>query len=477
MLILLGSGSTLSAQMLQGQVQTHVQAAQLGNGTLGLLIVDLDSGDVMAQMNAEQPLIPASNMKLVTTAAALGVLGKDFTFSTELRLIESEDGTTLVIHGDGDPAFGDARILEVLGLEVEDVIRDWVAAVKEAGISEVKQIIVDDRIFDREFVHASWPTNQLHRWYCAQVGAINFNDNCIDIYARPRAQGEVASINIHPIGAPVSLDNKTVSGNRHEFWFSRRPDTNQIILRGQVRHALTEAAPVTVHDPPIFFGELMQRRLREVGVSVTEVTRAEPQAVLPAGELLAAVRTSLPTVVMRCNRDSQNLFAEALIKRIGYRVTGQPGSWTNGAAGIRSFLAERIGPDAASVVIDDGSGLSRENRISPQVLMELLSAMHDDADLGPLYIASLAEPGAEFGTLRNRFRQVALSGDVRAKSGYIRGVTALSGYVVQGERTVGFVMILNDYYDGTHRVRQMMERIVADIDAAIATPDTADLGG
>lgn len=460
-----------AGQSIQGRVDKIIRSMELGRGSLGLHFVDARTGVELAGYNRTLPLIPASNMKLVTTAAALTTLGEDFVFSTQLRLHER----TLIIHGDGDPAFGDPEILAALGMSVDELITAWVDAVKQAGVEKLDAIIIDDRVFDQQFVHPAWPEDQLHKWYCAQVSGIIFNDNCINVYASPTRPGQSPQITIEPKFAAIDLDNGATTGDKNGFWAARRIGTNQMVMRGEVKHSLAEPIYVTVHDPSMFFGETLARQLRAAGITADKVVRAEPNETLPAGRLLAEVKTTLPTVVVRCNRDSQNLFAEAMLKRLGRHVTGQPGSWANGSAAARMVLTRILGTDAASVVIDDGSGMSRKNRVTAEALTDLLSHMIKQPS-GPTYRASLAAPG-EDGTLENRFKGVDMRGEVRAKSGYISGVVSLSGYITYDNRVIAFSMIVNNYDKGVWRAKDAMEKIIIAVDAELARQSTVKLGG
>jgi D-alanyl-D-alanine carboxypeptidase/D-alanyl-D-alanine-endopeptidase (penicillin-binding protein 4) len=460
-------------QSIQSRVAQLVRGMDLGKASMSLQFVDVSSGDEIASVNATRSLIPASNMKIVTTAAAMVALGEDFVFHTELRLA----GKTLIIKGDGDPAFGDPIVLGALGMSVDGLLGTWVEAVRTANVGAIDQIIVDDRIFDQQMVHPNWPENQLHKWYCAQVAGINFNDNCLNIYASPTRPGLPPTIVLEPAAAPILLDNGSVTGNSNAFWAARRLGTNQFILRGEVKHALLEPIYVTVHDPPLFVGQAMGRMLTAAGIPTGDARRVAPEDVLPESRLIASVQTSLPTVLVRCNRDSQNLFAEALLKRIGHRITGQPGSWSNGSAAIRMFLTKVLAADAASVAIDDGSGMSRNNRISAAALTKILSFMVTQPRYAAIYRDSFAAPGSE-GTLDKRFRSAKLNGQLRAKSGYISGVVSLSGYLSYDDgRVIAFSMILNNYDKGVPRAKEVMEKIIYAVDEHVARDLKIKLGG
>lgn len=472
MVAMLLGPATARGQSLQSRVDRIIRGMDLGDATFGLLIVDLDSGQRLAERNPERALIPASNMKLLTSAAALQTLGPDYVLRTQLL----RDGDRLIVRGEGDPGFGDPVLLEHHGLTPSDLLRRWAEAAKRTGRERFAEIVVEDRVLDNEFVHPRWPADQLNKWYCAQVATINFNDNVIDVYANPTEPGQPPIVTVEPRLAAINPRNIAQTGDRNAFWASRTPGTNRIQFRGQVRHALDSPIHVTIHDPPMFFGRTLRRWLRAEGMDVEDVRRIGSEEVLPEGELLAAVQTTLPTLLLRCNRNSQNLFAEALFKHLGHELTGQAGSWENGAAAIRRFLAEAVGTDAAKVVIDDGSGMSRENRVSPAVLIELLTYMHKQ-EAADLYRLSLATPG-EDGTLKSRFDEFELAGSLRAKSGYLNRVICLSGYLMRDDGPdAAFAMLLNDYRGGPYKAKDIMERIIAELDEVMAERMTASLGG
>lgn len=448
--------------ILQSQVDRLMSNAGIGGPGVGLLITDLSTGTELASVNPDKALVPASNMKLVTTAAALGILGRDFVYTTELRLTPEGD---LVIRGSGDPAFGDPVILDGLGSDVNQFVGTWVEAVRKTGAKKIPRLLVDDRVFDRQFVHPAWPANQLHKWYCAQVSGIAFNDNCLSLYATPGKAGATPAITFDPAKAPAQIDNVAVSGKTNGLWASRKPDTNIFILRGSVQRSLTEPIDVTVHDPPMFFAGTLANRLRSAGIEVLAVERIAPQEAADNGRVIAVVNTPLTVVITRCNRNSQNLFAESLLKRIGHQITGQPGSWATGTAAVRVFLAKVLGISAADVVIEDGSGLSRGNRISPRAFVKLLGHMQSNPATAETYLASLAEPG-EAGTLKKRFADLKLRGKVHAKTGYILGVNCLTGYLIEPDRTIAFSILTNDSKKSQWEIQQLIDKIIATTDAA-----------
>jgi D-alanyl-D-alanine carboxypeptidase/D-alanyl-D-alanine-endopeptidase (penicillin-binding protein 4) len=247
-------------------------------------------------------------------------------------------------------------------------------------------------------------------------------------------------------------------------WLSRTPNSNDIILRGETDANNNEAISVTINDPSMFAGTVLAETLIKNGVAVSggaKRDRTIRDAILnksPDVKVLAIHETPLETVLARANKDSMNLYAECLCKRLGYETTKKPGSWENGTAAVKAFV-QSCGVEESEVKLDDGCGLSKKNEISANSLMRVLA--HDFA--GPnrnTFIASMAVPGEE-GTLKSRFRD--FKGRVYAKSGYVAGVSCLSGYVnTRDNQWFAFSILMNGVYVGDVKVIQ--EKIVKAID-------------
>lgn len=460
---------------IEDRFRAAINGGDLRQAKVGVLVEDLTTGRTLASINPDEPMIPASNMKLVTSAAAIKVLGPHFAFRTELRRIEPKDwavlanensatpttpgaaaepvaslptGTCLVIKGDGDPGLGDPELLRAHNMDVEQFLSLWVDAVEQTGLKTIDQLIADDRVFDRVGVHPTWPSEQLASWYCAEVSGINFYDNCIDVLAEPTKPGQPPRVRVMPATPHIDISNTAQTNGGKDFFINRKPNSNAIYVTGGFKARRTQAYNITVHDPAIYFATTLADRLLERGIKVKRITRPGQDDRIPNGQTLLAIENEIGLLAARCNKDSQNLFAESFIKRVGRAVTGQPGSWDNGAASIRLFLRDTLGPQAASVIIADGSGLSRDNRVSPRAFVELLKAMNKDASVASVYRNSLSISGAD-GTLEKRFG-TKIKGRVYGKSGYIGGVSTLSGYLAiadpnapNGERLIAFSFLFN----------------------------------
>ncbi len=461
---LLATASLASAQALQGKLQGLIGGAKLGSAKVGVVIMDPESDTVLAAYRGDDSFIPASNMKLLTSGSALTILGADFTFKTQL-IHQPEAGNRIIVKGAGDPAFGDPELLETMKLTVDNLLEAWVQAVKKACPDGIGELVIDDRAFDREYVHPTWPVGQLNRWYCAEVSGLSFHTNVLAIFAKPRSPGQPPSVTIEPRAPWIEVQNRarSIKTGQQTAWAARSPESNSITLNGDVRYG-NDPIRVTIHDNANFFSRLLADRLTRAGLPPRDVRVASENEDLQGGTVIHTIATALDTALARCNEDSHNLYAECFIKRMGHEISGAPGSWRNGASVIRMAVNQRLGEGAArDLLIADGSGMSRENKVSPMLLAEWLTSFHHDERLGPLMHESLPIGGRE-GTLDDRFKARVPKNEVRAKSGYLTGVSALSGFVTHPSsgRRVVFSIITNDKPNSvaTSSVREFEERVV-----------------
>ena len=476
------------AQRVQHIVESILLGGDLGDAAIGVYMENLTDGDVLADINADRPLTPASNMKIVTSAAALGLLGTDFTLST--RLIANDD--KLIIRGEGDPSFGDPVLLKQIGMSVENLLDSWVDAVKRyvdarkqqqtansatPGVTpnvsgskyDISAIYIDDRVFDRMFVHPTWNDGFLHRPEYAQICGINFHNNVIHLYARPSALGESPYVQMLPLAPPIKFENEAITSNRTALWAKREGIEEQIVLRGTIKHEQIQPIEVTVNDPPIFLGELLRKRLWNVGIRTGKVERLSPKDYRGQEQVLAIARTSLKEMIVRCNRDNQNMYAEGLMKQVGRYATRQAGSWSTGTAATRIFLNRLVDTEAAGAVLVDGSGLSPVNKLSPRLIVRVLSRMVDPPTPGgKLFFKSLPVSGSRKGALSQRFRYNRLIGQMYAIPGDMPGVATLSGYLLQEGQTITFSVLINEHPQLPYQVNRLIDRLMATVAESLA---------
>lgn len=443
-------------------------ARKIDSAEVGWQVVRLSDGAILAERAAHTPRRPASNVKLFTTAAALIALGADFQFETYLlRRGDVVDGVLngeLIVVGSGDPnisgRFHDGN--PVYAFE------QWAAALKKAGIRRVRgNLVCDDTRFDRTLVHPTWPADQLEEWYCAEVGALTLNDNCLDVTVVPAAgKSRSGRVTCSPSTAYASITNKTsmtASRKAHSIVFARATGTNRITVSGKVwTKAAPFTSPITIHDPTLFFGHVAKETFARCGVAVEgAVTRSEQglEKTDPAAAVAAKWASPIGTTIQVANQRSQNLYAECLMKAMG-AATRKSGTWENGCAAVED-VARLLGCAGGEVALVDGSGLSKDNRASPAATCALLAGMVRRKE-ARLFLDSLAVSGTS-GSLDDRLKEAPYRGAVRGKTGTIAGVSCLSGYICRPDGTpvLAFSIMTNGWKGGTSPVKDFEDAACA----------------
>ena len=437
-------------------------------------IIQLASGKVLYSLRADEPMMPASVNKIITSIAAYEYLGERAQFITRIYTRGPvRDGRLegdLIIQGGGDPnisgRFYDGKAMHL--------VRQWAEDVRSVGITAITgDIIADDTIFDREFVHPDWPTQQNMRWYVAQVSGLAFNDNCADVYVRCEKQNGAWSTSVFavPDVPVVQFEPKlTVTpGTRRPVIDLRRPDgRNVITVRGKVppKEALCGPYFVTLHNVPLVFAEVFRQELARRSVVMlgkAAVVAQRPDYAADDMRLIVRHVSPLTSAVWVMNKRSQNFAAECVLKFLGAAREGQ-GTFAGGAAAVAD-LFKRLGLRAEGVHYVDGSGLARTNRMTTTVLTELLRRAHL-REYNRTLLKTLSATGEPEGTLRRRLASPPYEGRIWAKTGTLNGVTSLAGYAVDahGEPQLAFAILMNKVSKGytARRIQDDLCRAMVD---------------
>jgi len=392
----------------------------------GILMVEYPSGRTLYQQNPDTPYIPASNMKLLTALAALDILGPDHKFQTTLYEDDPDSSDASIRHlyvkGGGDPTLS-GRFYR----ERTTVFRNWARKLRSGGIKSIRgNLVLDDTIYESVQRHSTWNRYQHSFWYTAPVNGLPFNDNCVYVRVLPRSPGQKAKITVDPPGSPIRILNqtRTVSEDPQAgIKFKRLKNTWKIRVRGHIRPKTARREWITVPDATRFFGTVFNHVLEQRGIDVRGRVRRGSVPDHPAPDRLLVHRTPLKKALRVTLENSQNLFAETLFKQIGHIKHGT-GSWPSAVRTIRSWL-DRHGPDRSVCRIVDGSGLSRQNRLTPRFLVGLLRRWVTRDELRT-YLDRLPVAGVK-GTLDDRLTDAPYKGRIAAKTGTLDGVISLSG--------------------------------------------------
>lgn len=428
----------------------------------GVVAVRLRDGQVVYAHNPDQPMQPASNEKVFTTAAALDALGPEWRTRTSVYATEETDAAgvihgDLVLYGRGDPNLS-GRFNE------EDPLGPLRSLAEQLAISGVKRVegalVADDSYLEASPFGAGWSSEDLQWWFGAEVSALSFNDNLAGITVTPGAKaGDKCVVVVTPDVGYVEIQNDTTTGSGRGITVHRELDSNVIDVGGSG----SWSGSVSVFQPALYAAAAFRRALADAGIEITGPTRRlGPGMQRPPGleldelhELARLDSRPLAELIRTVNKHSQNLHAELLLRLLG-RERGEQGvpSDEAGAALVQAFL-ERAGAAVDGMRIVDGSGLSRFDRASPSMLQRLAAFM-DRHPVSGAFRHSLPVAGVD-GTLRGRLS----SFDVDAKTGSLETAKSLSGYLTtkSGER-LSFAIVYNDAR-GTGDGIGKIDRIVA----------------
>ncbi|MSR44452.1 MAG: D-alanyl-D-alanine carboxypeptidase/D-alanyl-D-alanine-endopeptidase [Phycisphaerales bacterium] len=477
---------------LAGAIRAEIAALGLKKAVIAVSVRDLGSQESILSVRGGEPMIPASNQKLLTTGAALVVLGENFFFKTRLL----RDNDRLIVVGDGDPALGDPELLAQsnyvdaagnihTGLTIEHLLAAWIDAIKASGMTRVQELVIDDRIFAREGPHPLWPKDQLDEGYCAPPFGLNFHGNSLLVTAAPNAGHAPLITSISPASPWLKITNKGTSrsgkNDRNTMWMARDPQSGELTVYGNVKMSYVEPIAVGIGDPSQFLAQCLAHRLAIAGITVENARIASAVDPSPTGTPIGPIlQTPIATVVTRCNVASQNLYAESLLKRLAAKSTGAPGSWATGAEAVAALLNARLGSLAGGFAISDGSGLSRGNLVTADGMTAWIGSISTDPSIGATFVESLAVAGKS-GTVRKRMQDIdAQTATVQCKTGYIDRVSCLSGIVTAQDGTrFAFSVLANNLVekDAVGKAKKLQDRVAKLIADEIAVRTRPAVGG
>lgn len=454
------ASQSICPAQLSAAIDAIANRPQFSRSRWGILIQSLASDQTLYNRDAQQYFIPASNTKLLTTAAALRQLGAQYRIRTS---VYGSNGVLRVV-GRGDPSLTDAQL------------KDLAQQLKQRGISQVKQLILQDDYFRSPLLHPTWEWEDVMADYGAPINSLILNQNTLSLTLSPQKLGQPLQFRWNDPFASLQwqVESKAItaqpkSENTVEVTSFLGKPTLQI--RGQLSaDSEPEKIDLPVRDPAENFLQHFRQSLQLEGITVTQAMVASSNQKADEPELAAIESPPLSQLITDTNQPSNNVYAESLLQTIGatkfvcskdFSSNCDEGKLTTtekGLAVLKATLTD-VGVDPQSYVIKDGSGLSRHNLISPIALVQLLKGMSRLPE-AEIYRVSLPVAGVS-GTLRNRFKDTSAQRIVQAKTGTMTGVSSLSGYVdaPNYERLV-FSIMVNQSDQPVRIVREGIDEIV-----------------
>ncbi len=477
----------LADPALGATIDQVIGADVFADGFWGVHVVDLETGRTLYARSEGKNFVPASNVKLYTTAAALDLLGPLYRYETAVYVdgpvVDGVLRGNVIVRGAADPTIG-GHYESDKGTWNEDIdatriFRDWADSLRAAGIGRVEgDIVGDDDVIDNTPLGVNWSWDDETYYYSAQLGGLSFHDNVVHLYVTGRGRDMPADVEWEPFNTTyVDVINRsvTIPADRSvDEGYRRVRGTNTVEVTTRVPVGGRDAEEITVENPTGYFVHVLRESLLRSGIAVggnaVDVDEISIKPDYEAGRYRRiAVHHSAPLaeVTALINKASQNLYADLLMKTLAAEFPNtddddlEPGS---SEMGIDVAMATyvRAGIDTSKIRLVDGSGLSRLNLVTPQMTTALLSYMwrHDDQLVRNGFYHSLPLAG-EQGTLRHRLGNSLARGQMRGKTGTLTAASSLSGYVrSRAGRMLAFSIMTNHYTSRTSAVRTAQDVIV-----------------
>jgi serine-type D-Ala-D-Ala carboxypeptidase/endopeptidase (penicillin-binding protein 4) len=480
LLIVAGSATAAPAADLGAEARAVVRAqiddllgrTALKDAKVGVYITRLEDGAEIYAKDADTLFIPASNVKILTTAAALYHLSPDFRFKTELAGEIGADGVVkgdLFIKGYGDPGLVPERL--------------WYMASRlyfQGARLIPGDIIIDDTYFAGPPLQVGWEQDESSSAYMAPAGAFSAGFNALMIHVLPGLTANSdARVLIDPLSdyAKVEGTVNTIARGRTNLTVEVEPFEDRSVVKVSGKISLKDEGQGfyrRIDNPALFAGEVLKRLLIQQGVAVKGKVKI---GLVPTDEKMLVTLESprLAELLLRVNKNSSNFVAQQVAQTMGAELYGAPGTWEKGKLAIEAFLASAVGIPRGSYMVANASGLHDVNRASPRQLVRVLTYMHSRPDLWPEFAASFAVAGGS-GTLAPRMRDTEAAHLLRAKTGTLAIASALTGFVpAKSGETFVFSIIVNDYTTSVHDIWQAQDAL-GDLLAStrfLATPPPA----
>lgn len=474
LILALAAAPFISAQPLQTQVTEQLNMPVLQGAIWGGTAVYTDGKEPpLFAVRADTRLTPASTLKLLTTAAALELLGPHHRFETRLyaQTAPDENGVVngaLYVQGGGDMTLGSPR---VPGAQTaKDVLDTWVQAVKKAGITQINGgIVADESMFEGISVAPKVNWENMGNYYAAPVSPLCWNDNLFEVHFKPQLKADAATeiAGTTPQDMDILLENFVTTDGK-----TKTDNAFIYAAPGQYRMQIFGTIPTTLKgftikgalpDPALFAVRQLQAALSAQGIKVNGLARTTAQT--PDYTAMTPLHTykspELKDIIIIVNKRSFNLYAEMLLRHLAVHA-GKKGSLQNGLDELQKFLKTRRIAAPNDTVIYDGSGLSRDNLLTPHVLVNTLRFMTKSPHF-TYYYKSLATPDdrGDLLVLRRFLKQKKQVDSVRIKGGTIDNIKALAGYTKDADgKMMAFAFMANNLAGKDESLFRMHENLI-----------------
>ena len=431
---------------LPQKIDNVISDPELQKAHWGILIKTLQKPTTLYDHDGNQLFIPASNTKLLTTAAVLLKLSENYQIKTPIYYQGNNTKLSrLHLIGKGDPS---------LTLDQLKIIAN---TLKAQGIKQIEKLILEDNTLPQNYLNPTWEWEDIHFDYAPAINQLILNQNAVILTLSPQEIGQPLKISWSDAIAgkqwQIINQTRTVASNPSQgISIQGILGKSILVLTGELGiQSEPDVSAIAISDPVRYFAESFQQVLIEAGIQVDQREMVSNISVNPQDKLLLEISSStIQELITETNQESNNLYAEALLNLIQENH--------NSLDSLKNILT-KLGLDPNSYVLKDGSGLSRQNLVSPAVFVQLLTAMAQSTH-GESYRKSLAI-AAETGTLKGRFQDTAVAGKLHAKTGTLSGSSSLSGYLDNPNfQPLVFSILVNNSEQASPFLRKAIDSII-----------------
>jgi D-alanyl-D-alanine carboxypeptidase/D-alanyl-D-alanine-endopeptidase (penicillin-binding protein 4) len=461
----------LISMLLTGQekaLELLLADSSMISSSVSICILNTVNGETVYEINAGKSMIPASVLKLITSSAALELLGPDYCFKTKLGFTGSLNKRTgrltgdIIIIGGGDPALGSEYFKE----HYNNFLKTWITGIRRLGIRKVEgRVITDDSRYDYQPVPAKWLWEDVGNYYGAGAYGLSVFDNTFEIHFKTSDEGSIPVITgIVPDICRYELSNQLiVSGNSDKGYVFAAPYNDYGWLAGFIPVNREDfVLKAAISDPPLLLAQIIDKMLDSAGIEISEdpsTARLEKKFTYNDPQIISEVISpSLSEIIDVLNHESVNQFAEHLLKELG-KVYKNNGTTSAGIEVLNKFL-EDSGVNSTGMFLEDGSGMSPMDAVTARGLAELLLFMRAKAKHFNEFYASLPDAGKE-GTLKSYFKSPVFDSNLKAKSGSMTRVRSYAGYFkTSSGNEMAFSILINNYSGPSQKIITGIEEIL-----------------
>jgi D-alanyl-D-alanine carboxypeptidase/D-alanyl-D-alanine-endopeptidase (penicillin-binding protein 4) len=456
---------------IESVLESYKKDKDLQHATYSFCVQDASTGKTIKEFNSDVALVPASTMKIMTTSAALGILGKDYTYKTHFYYFTKKDSVTgsasthLLIKGSGDPSFNSAYFFENDSSFLNSIVRK----LKTKGFKKITGSLIADVSYFDNAIPSTWIWGDIGNYFGAGANSLSYHDNKFSLFFNSGTMNSTAQLeSISPpyFSKKISIQSNVISaGTEDDAFVFGDPNGYTRKVTGSIppnkKHYEVEAQ---MPEPALFFldqlqSELKKNNLCEPGIQLISENKPAKYTTGPDQLLYTHISPKLEQIVYYTNVKSNNHYAESLLKTIGAAKSGKQGTTENGIKAVENYWKDR-GVDISGLHMADGSGLSRANTITTKIQATVLSKIYRDSLLYPSFNGCLPVAGKN-GSMTSLCKGTFAENNLRAKTGYINRARGYCGYVkTKAGKELAFSVLFNNYDCSPKEMKLKIEKFL-----------------